>query len=151
MYRIGSLAQLLRQGDPERARHQFETQISQLRHGHLFYDGGPGGQSQTLQRTGLRITYSGRDSADNALITFIRQHHRPTTLTAVTGDRDLQLRLRALSVKVMPAERFIRQHVRSAAPRQQAVNYDDHLPNAQETQQWLQLFTDHARNKNKPT
>jgi predicted RNA-binding protein with PIN domain len=154
MYRIPALAHQLRAGDSEAARRAFEQCLCAVRDGHIFYDGGPGGRAQTLKRANLLVTYAGHTSADNALVSFAHAHqHRQ--LTAATGDRDLQLRLRAAGCTIMAPDRLFNRFYRDPTVKnhQQAQQdaYADrmknHRPNAQETQQWLEAFQRHAAAK----
>ena len=87
------------------------------------------------------------------MVSFAHAQH-DLHLTAATGDRDLQLRLRAWLQHHADRSflsRYYRQNTAKASRQLQLDDYEqrmkNHLPTQQETKQWLDLFQKHAAAK----
>lgn len=107
-----------------------------------FFDGGPGGQAHT-RRCGQRLwrVDAGARSADDAIITWLQRHpgHRPASV--VSADRDLGLRARAQTAKIIDPVAFWRRHVPTRArSAQQAVSEQHRSLSDGEVAEWLRYF-----------
>ena len=120
--------------DPERARAELERLLAGRQHLHLFYDGGPGGESRTSHRQGLAVDYAGTGEADDRIVRWL-QTNATRRAVVVTDDADLRRRVRMLGAGVTDARGFLDGLRRERDPR------EDRGPLSQaEVDEWMRIF-----------
>ncbi len=101
----------------------------------VFYDGGPGGETHTLRRSGLTIDYSGVSEADDRIVRWLL--FNPNLRAAVVSDdRALATRVRTLGGRILPARGFLdafRRQPGSARPEQAPLSKP-------EVDEWMRIF-----------
>lgn len=122
---------------PEAARAALEKLLDGQVHILLFYDGGPGGKTQTVFRRGLRIDYSGKLEADERIVEWLRDHPG-LRATVVTDDRALRGRAKALGGKLASARDFLDRF----KARSQRMESKPDAPSDPEVKMWLEIFKD---------
>ena len=78
----------------------------------MFVDGRPLPDVPEGPHAGVAVLYASRagaNGADDRMIAFIEVHRSPATLSAITSDRDLAARARALGSHVYGANTLLEQ------------------------------------------
>ncbi len=121
-------------GEPERARTELERLLADRPRVVLFYDGGPGGVTQSLRRQGLTIDYSGTGEADDRIVGWLRTH-ADLRAAVVSDDSALRGRSRALGATLVAARGFLDGFRRERDPR------TDRGPlSPAEVDDWMRIF-----------
>jgi hypothetical protein len=120
--------------EPEKARAELERLLAGRQHLHLFYDGGPGGETRTSHRQGLAIDYAGRGEADDRIVRWLQLNH---TLRAavVTDDGELRRRARTLGAAIVEARGFLDGLRRGQDPREHRGPLSPG-----EVDEWMRIF-----------
>ena len=103
-------------GEPEHARSELERLLADRPRVVLFYDGGPGGITQSLRRQGLTIDYSGTGEADDRIVGWLREH-AGLRAAVVSDDSGLRGRARTLGASLVDARGFLTGFRRERDPR----------------------------------
>jgi predicted RNA-binding protein with PIN domain len=101
----------------------------------IFYDGGPGGQTHTLRRSGLTIDYSGASEADDRIVRWLLFNPNLRAMV-VSDDRALAARVRALGATLLPARGFL-----EAFRKRSAAAKPERAPlTPAEVDEWMRIF-----------
>jgi hypothetical protein len=92
--------------EPERAHGELERLLAERSRITVFYDGGPGGETHTIRRSGLTIDYAGVSEADDRIVRWLLFHPNVRAVV-VSDDRALGARVRALGARPIPARGFL--------------------------------------------
>lgn len=120
--------------EPERARAELERLLADRPRVVLFYDGGPGGVTQSLRRQGLTIDYSGTGEADDRIVGWLRAH-ADRRAAVVSDDGGLRGRARALGATLIDARGFLAGFRRECDPREQRGPLTP-----TEVEDWMRIF-----------
>ena len=120
--------------DPERARTELERLLADRPRVVLFYDGGPGGITQSLRRQGLTIDYSGTGEADDRIVGWLRAHAE-LRAAVVSDDSGLRGRARSLGATLIAARGFLVDFRRERDPRTERGPLS-----AAEVNDWMRIF-----------
>lgn len=119
----------------ERAHSELELLLAERSRITVFYDGGPGGNTHTLRRSGLTIDYSGASEADDRIVRWLLFNPNMRALV-VTDDRALTARVRTLGARILPARGFL-----DAFRRQRPISGGDRPPlSSAEVEEWMRIF-----------
>jgi|HubBroStandDraft_1064217.scaffolds.fasta_scaffold317083_2 predicted RNA-binding protein with PIN domain len=122
-------------GEIEDAHAELELLLAERSRIIIFYDGGPGGQTHTLRRSGLTIDYSGASEADDRIVRWLLFNPNLRAMV-VSDDRALIGRVRTLGAKVMPARGFLE----SFRKRTTAATPDRAPLTSAEVDEWMRIF-----------
>ncbi|MFC1479337.1 NYN domain-containing protein [Planctomycetota bacterium] len=116
IYASGTWAEMMDEGDIERARHNMISHISQYlgtgkRRTIVVFDGRTGhykGPDRTDFTYGsIKVLFTGREmKADDKIVEIVKEAVHPREITVVTSDRSIQRQVRALGAAVKESGDF---------------------------------------------
>ncbi|MDX1615481.1 MAG: NYN domain-containing protein [Candidatus Promineifilaceae bacterium] len=111
----------------------------------VIFDGGlPGGLSRRLSSGGVRVRFAPSDmTADQLLISRVRQARNPSAFTLVSADREVRAAAIARKMPVLDSAAFAQQMEEERQMRQEpppAAPEPKPLLSETEVQEWLELF-----------
>jgi predicted RNA-binding protein with PIN domain len=127
--------------NPEEAHREFERLLEGRRRVTIFYDGGPGGHTSSMRRSGSTIDYSGSGSADDRIVRWLLFNPNVRALV-ITNDRALCARVRTLGAKPFPASRLLDdlRKERGNAPASGGTTVERGPLGPAEVEEWIRIF-----------
>lgn len=122
------------------------TAAGQKRRAIVFFDRGlPGGKSRELSSGWVRAIFAGdKKTADDLLISRVRQARNPGEITLVSSDREVIAAAKAKRMAFIRSEVFARMLAEREQPEAQAIRAEPPEPepllSTSEVDEWLALF-----------
>jgi uncharacterized protein len=116
---------------------------------HVVFDGSvpPAGMAAQMERTGVKVTYSGERTADELILKVIAQDSAPKLLTVVSTDKEIRRAAERRRCKTVTSQEFALKliHIDTArrkprTPQSPEFKGKQKGLSAQDTRRWLQEF-----------
>jgi predicted RNA-binding protein with PIN domain len=107
----------------------------------VFDHGLPGGASK-LSGGGVQVVFaSGSATADKLILSRVRRHKNPASLTVVSSDQEIMRVAETIGARPLPSEQFATQLEGDDSAAPDAAEADAPVVSEAEVEDWLRLFS----------